>query len=51
MMTLTTPRLLLSPFTEADWPFFLRLRRDREVMRFMGEMLDEPALRPLFAAR
>lgn len=51
MMTLSTPRLLLSPFTEADWPFFLRLRRDPEVMQFMGELLDEAALRNLFTAR
>ena len=45
MTILTTPRLRLSPFSLSDWPFFLRLRRDRQVMRFMGEMLDEPALR------
>lgn len=51
MTILTTPRLRLSPFSLSDWPFFLRLRRDRQVMRFMGEMLDEPALRTLFAAR
>ncbi|HHG8772414.1 TPA: GNAT family N-acetyltransferase [Raoultella planticola] len=51
MTILTTPRLLLSPFTASDWPFFQRLRSDREVMRFMGECLDEPALRTLFATR
>lgn len=51
MITLTTPRLLLSPFNSSDWPFFLRLRQDPEVMRFMGEILEEPALRTLFEAR
>lgn len=51
MIKLTTPRLLLSPFNSSDWPFFLRLRQDPEVMRFMGEILKEPALRTLFEAR
>ena len=51
MRILTTPRLRLSPFHSSDWPFFLRLRRDPEVMRYMGEILEEPALRTLFASR
>ena len=41
MRILTTPRLRLSPFHSSDWPFFLRLRRDPEVMRYMGEILEE----------
>jgi hypothetical protein len=51
MITLTTPRLRLSGFNASDWPFFLRLRRDTEVMRYMGELLEEPALRTLFESR
>lgn len=51
MATLTTPRLRLSPFTEHDWPFFLALRRNPEVMRYMGEILDEAAIRALFIQR
>lgn len=51
MITLTTPRLRLSGFNASDWPFFLRLRRDPEVMRYMGELLEEPALRTLFESR
>ncbi|MDJ1653065.1 GNAT family N-acetyltransferase [Raoultella sp. Ech2A] len=51
MITLTTSRLVLSPFTESDWPFFLRLRSDPQVMRFMGPILDEEALRNVFNAR
>ena len=51
MTILTTPRLRLSPFSLSDWPFFLRLRRDRQVMRFMGEMLDDPVCRALRGSR
>ena len=51
MTTITTPRLLLSRFTPADWPFFLRLRQDPDVMRYMGELLSETALRSVFECR
>ncbi len=51
MITLTTPRLLLSSFNESDWPFFLRLRQDPQVMRYMGDVLSERALRTVFNAR
>ncbi|HCT4436877.1 TPA: GNAT family N-acetyltransferase [Klebsiella aerogenes] len=51
MTTITTPRLLLSRFTPADWPFFLRLRQDPDVMRYMGEVLSETALRSVFESR
>jgi len=51
MATLSTTRLLLSPFTELDWPFFLSLRQNPEVMRFMGEVLDEEAIRRVFRQR
>ncbi|STV77199.1 N-acetyltransferase GCN5 [Klebsiella pneumoniae subsp. rhinoscleromatis] len=45
MTTITTPRLSLTRFVTDDWPFFLRLRQDPQVMRFMGEVLSEEALR------
>ena len=45
MTTITTPRLSLTHFVTDDWPFFLRLRQDPQVMRFMGEVLSEEALR------
>ncbi|WP_412917718.1 GNAT family N-acetyltransferase [Klebsiella spallanzanii] len=51
MITLTTLRLRLSPFNASDWPFFLRLRQDPQVMRYMGEVLEESALRALFESR
>lgn len=51
MITLTTARLLLSPFNKSDWPFFLHLRQDPDVMRYMGEVLSEAALRAIFDAR
>lgn len=51
MVTLTTPRLLLTPFNERDWPFFLSLRKNADVMRFMGEVLDEAAIRAVFRLR
>lgn len=51
MITLTTPRLLLSSFNESDWPFFLRLRQDPQVMRYMGDILSDAALRTVFDAR
>lgn len=51
MVSITTPRLQLSPFNEHDWPFFLQLRQNREVMRFMGEVLDEAAIHTIFKQR
>lgn len=51
MAIISTSRLQLSPFNEHDWPFFLQLRQNREVMRYMGEVLDEAAIRTVFNAR
>ena len=50
-MILSTPRLTLSPFTEADWPFFLALRQNPDIMRFMGDVAIEYDIRTLFTAR
>lgn len=51
MTTITTPRLSLTRFVTDDWPFFLRLRQDPQVMRFMGEVLSEEVLRSVFVSR
>ncbi|WP_342324258.1 GNAT family N-acetyltransferase [Kosakonia sp. BYX6] len=50
-MTLQTPRFTLSPFKESDWPFFLRLRQDSSIMRFMAEIASEGQIRTLFDNR
>lgn len=50
-MILSTPRLMLSPFAEADWPFFLALRQSPDIMRFMGDVAIEYDIRTLFTAR
>lgn len=51
MAILTTRRLKLSPFTERDWPFFLQLRQNPDVMQFMGEVLDESTIHTIFTLR
>ncbi len=51
MSTLTTPRLILSSFQESDWPFFLRLRRDPAIMRFMADIASQEDIRRVFDAR
>lgn len=51
MATITTPRLTLSPFEPADWPFFHRLREAPEIMRYMAAIAPEKEIRRLFAAR
>ncbi|GJL38275.1 N-acetyltransferase GCN5 [Enterobacter hormaechei] len=50
-MILTTARLTLSAFTEADWPFFLALRQSPDIMRFMGAIACEEDIRTLFITR
>lgn len=50
-MILSTPRLTLSPFTEADWPFFLALRQSPDIMRFMGSIASEFDVQNLFTGR
>lgn len=51
MPDILTRRLRLTPFAPADWPFFLRLRQDPAVMRYMGEIVAEEILRTMFAQR
>jgi RimJ/RimL family protein N-acetyltransferase len=38
MPTLKTSRLECSPIVEADWPFFLALQQNQQVMRFVAEI-------------
>lgn len=51
MATITTSRLILTPFRLPDWPFFRMLREDRSVMRFMAAIAPEKETRRLFAIR
>jgi RimJ/RimL family protein N-acetyltransferase len=51
MAIITTPRLILSPFQPTDWPFFLRLRENPDIMRFMGTITPVKETRLLFARR
>ncbi|POT59832.1 GNAT family N-acetyltransferase [Citrobacter amalonaticus] len=51
MATITTSRLILTPFQPTDWPFFLALRESPQIMRFMGNIAPERDTRLLFARR
>lgn len=50
-MTLYTPRFTLSSFQESDWPFFLHLRSNDSVMRYMAEIASRAQIRTLFDDR
>ncbi|WLI77868.1 GNAT family N-acetyltransferase [Kosakonia sp. H02] len=50
-MTLQTPRFTLTRFQDSDWPFFLHIRQDDSVMRFMSEIASEAQIRTLFSDR
>lgn len=50
-MILHTPRFTLSAFQAADWPFFLRLRQNSSIMRYMAEVAHESHIRTLFEDR
>lgn len=51
MPTLHTPRLICTPITEQDWPFFLALQQDIQVMRYIDEHRPQAAIREAFDAR
>ncbi|EMN5863479.1 GNAT family N-acetyltransferase [Pluralibacter gergoviae] len=51
MTTLITPRLTCSPLCEADWPFFLALQQDPEVMRYVSDPRGEDEIRAAFDSR
>lgn len=48
---MVSPRFTLTPFQPPDWPFFLELRRDPVIMRFMAEVASEAQIRILFEDR
>lgn len=51
MTLLHTPRLSGRQITENDWPFFLSLYRDRQVMRYIGDPLSMAQIRQRFEQR
>ncbi|MFW0765193.1 GNAT family N-acetyltransferase [Trabulsiella odontotermitis] len=51
MATITTTRLILSPFQTTDWNFFRVLREDPSVMRYIASIAPEKDNRLLFATR
>ena len=44
-MQIDSPRLAYHPISESDWPFFLALNQDREVMRFVADPRDADEIR------
>lgn len=51
MAIITTSRLTLSLFQPTDWSFFLALRENPEIMRYMADITPEKDTRLLFARR
>ena len=51
MPILKTSRLECTPLTLADWPFFLALQQDKNVMRFVDENRPQATIRDAFDAR
>ena len=51
MTNLLSERLDHRPITEEDWPFFLALNQDRQVVRYVADDRSEAAIRQLFDVR
>ena len=51
MTPFITPRLSGRQLNADDWPFFLQLYRDRQVMRFITDPLSEESIREKFNSR
>lgn len=51
MPALTTARLTCSPLQEQDWPFFLSVQQNPEVMRFVAPARSEADIREAFESR
>lgn len=51
MPQLTTSRLICSPLQEDDWPFFLALQQDPDVMRFVAQDRTVADIREAFDSR
>ncbi len=50
-MNISTPRFILQPISENDWPFFLALRQDKTLMRYMSDTAQPAEIRALFKQR
>lgn len=50
-MKLETSRLLLESITVEDWPFFLRLYQEPQVLRYVADPMAESEIRARFEAR
>ena len=50
-LKLQTSRLILVPICESDWPFFLQLYRDLQVMRYISEQVSDAVVRAHFESR
>lgn len=51
MFPLVTSRLNLTQITEQEWPFFLRLQQDPDVMRYVSDERREAEVRQIFNSR
>ena len=51
MTNFLSERLDHRPITEEDWPFFLALNQDRQVVRYVADDRSEAAIRQLFDVR
>jgi len=51
MPVITTLRLICSPVEEQDWPFYLSLQQDPDVMKFVANQRPIAVIREAFAPR
>jgi RimJ/RimL family protein N-acetyltransferase len=51
MVKIVTPRLSAESLSEADWPFFLALEQNPEVMRYVDDSRPEGEIREAFESR
>lgn len=51
VLTLETPRLILTQICQEDWPLFLELDRDPEVLRYVSDQRSDDELHSRFASR
>ncbi len=51
MVKIVTPRLSAESLCEADWPFFLALQQNQEVMRYVADSRMERESREAFESR
>ncbi|QCT21468.1 GNAT family N-acetyltransferase [Jejubacter calystegiae] len=50
-MNISTPRFILKPISENDWIFFLALRQDETLMRYMSDVAQRAEIQALFERR